>query len=66
MTELDPTQRTDAWKKPLDTVKYEPEDDAREFFKIETGITDNEELKQHILRVREKAYYVSLAPTSRV
>lgn len=50
---------------PLDTVEYEPDEEAKEFYKKETGITDDEELKQHILKVREKAYSVSVfTPTS--
>lgn len=48
----------------LDSVKYEPDDEAKEFFKLETGITDDEELKEHILAVRAKAFPVSLVVRS--
>ena len=43
---------------PLDPSLYKLEDDAAAFFKQVTGIHDDEELKQHILRVQTEAYNV--------
>ena len=56
---LDTTLPPPSWVKPLNNVFYDPDDEAKEFFKRETGIEDDEELKQHILRVQSKAFAVS-------
>ena len=55
----DPTQQTGVWEKPLENTFYDPDDEAKEFFKKETGITDDNELKQHILKAQAKAFAVS-------
>lgn len=55
----DTTSAPDDWKRPLDSVSYAPDDEAKDFFKRETGILDDAELQKHILRVREKAFFVS-------
>ena len=44
----------------LDDVPYTLDRDAIEFLKSQTGIQDEEELKQHVLAVRKKAWDVSL------
>lgn len=38
---------------------YNPTEEAKEFFKLETGIDDDEELKEHIVSVQRKAFKVS-------
>lgn len=43
---------------PLDPSLYKLEEDEAAFFKQATGIPDDEELKQHILRVQAEAYEV--------
>ena len=43
---------------PLDPSLYKLEEDEAAFFKQATGIQDDEELKQHILRVQAEAYEV--------
>lgn len=45
---------------PLDPSFYKLEKDEATFFKQATGILDDEELKQHILRVQAEAYEVGL------
>ncbi len=42
----------------LDDRFYHLEDKEAEFLKEQTGIQDDEELKQHIIKVQEKAYAV--------
>ncbi|KAH6913283.1 hypothetical protein BKA70DRAFT_1384187 [Coprinopsis sp. MPI-PUGE-AT-0042] len=56
---VDPTARP-----PLDPALYDlPQDpDALSFFKSQTGIVDDEELKKHIIQVQEKAYDVHAYP----
>lgn len=44
----------------LDTSFYSLEDEELEFFRTLTGITDEEELKVHIVDVQAKAYQVSV------
>jgi hypothetical protein len=53
-----------AARRPLDPDLYHlPRDrDALEFFKSQTGISDDEELKKHILQVQEEAYNVHPYP----
>ncbi|TFY61382.1 hypothetical protein EVG20_g7080 [Dentipellis fragilis] len=41
---------------PLDSSLYKLEDEQKVFFKATTGITDDEDLKKHILNVQAKAY----------
>ncbi|KAA1474301.1 hypothetical protein DENSPDRAFT_824110 [Dentipellis sp. KUC8613] len=41
---------------PLDNSLYKLEDEQKVFFKATTGITDDEELKKHILEVQARAY----------
>lgn len=55
----DPIDAIHGWEKSAESALYNPDDEAKEFFKIETGITDDEELKQHILRAQTKALAVS-------
>lgn len=49
---------------PLNPDLYElPQDpDALAFFKTQTGIIDDEELKNHIMQVQQKAYNVHAYP----
>lgn len=46
------------WEKPLDESFYAPDDEEKAFMKVAAGIQDDEELKQHIIRVQTKAYAV--------
>ena len=41
---------------------YNPNEEAKEFFKLETGIDDDEELKDHIVSVQRKAFKVRHYP----
>ena len=43
---------------PLDEKNYDLKDEAVAFFKSQTGIEEDEALKQHILAVQAKAYAV--------
>ena len=43
-------------KRPLDPTLLNLEEDEATFFKLLTGIQDEEELKKHIIHVQEKAY----------
>lgn len=43
---------------PLDPSLYKLEEEEATFFKQATGISDDAELKQHILRVQAEAYEV--------
>ncbi|EIW79526.1 hypothetical protein CONPUDRAFT_58142 [Coniophora puteana RWD-64-598 SS2] len=51
---------------PLDDTLYHISPDAAAFFKLSTGIEDDEELKKHILTVREKAYSIVPYPCIRI
>ena len=44
---------------PLDESLYKLEGEELEFYRRETGIQDEEQLKQHILAVQKEAYEVS-------
>ena len=41
---------------PLDVNDYALDGEEARFFKAQTGITDNEDLKRHILQIQEEAY----------
>ena len=43
---------------PLDSNFLVLNPDVEEFFKVETGIQDTEELKKHLVQVQEEAYKV--------
>ena len=43
---------------PLDENLYALPEEGRTFFKQQTGIPDDDELKAHILRVQAEAYKV--------
>lgn len=43
-------------KQPLDPSVYNLKDDEKAFFRAQTGITSDEQLRQHILKVQEDAY----------
>lgn len=47
-----------ALKRPIDKRLYSITDEESAFFKRHTEITDEEELKKHILTVQAKAYAV--------
>lgn len=42
----------------VNTALYALDEDEAAFFKQQTGITDNEELKKHIIAVAEQAHAV--------
>ena len=44
---------------PLDSSLLVLKPDIEEFFKVEAGIQDTEELKKHIVQVQEEAYKVA-------
>lgn len=46
------------YPKPLDEQLYDLDAEEREFFKKETGIETDEELKKHLIAVQTKAYLV--------
>ncbi|KDQ58875.1 hypothetical protein JAAARDRAFT_33616 [Jaapia argillacea MUCL 33604] len=48
----------DALQEPLDESFYSLDEEETVFFKAETGINDEQELKAHILAIQEKAYQV--------
>ena len=43
-----------------DPSLYNPEPHEVEFFKSQTGIEDDEELKEHVIAVQKEAWEVSL------
>ena len=47
-----------AWDKALDDSFYAPDEDEKAFMKAATGIQDDEELRQNIIRVQTKAFSV--------
>ncbi|PFH52914.1 hypothetical protein AMATHDRAFT_1652 [Amanita thiersii Skay4041] len=51
---------------PLDERLFSLDNEAAEFFKSQTGIIDDEELKKHILDVQAKAYRVYPYPCIRI
>ncbi|KLO19847.1 hypothetical protein SCHPADRAFT_912505 [Schizopora paradoxa] len=59
-------QPNSTWNTPLDDELYKPDEEAIEFFATATGISDREELKQHILRVQTKAFKEFPYPCIRV
>ena len=48
---------------PLDPSIYNLDEEQRVFFKEQTGIQDDNELRDHILQVQAEAYAVSLPAT---
>lgn len=44
----------------LDPSLYKPDPNEIEFFKSQTGIQDDEELKKHIISVQKEAWEVSI------
>lgn len=51
----------------LDERLYDLTDEERTFFKQQTGIQDDDELKMHILRVQAEAYKVCrLVPSAKL
>ena len=44
---------------PLDSSLLVLRPDIKEFFKVEAGIQDTDELKKHIVQVQEEAYKVA-------
>ncbi|KAF9065018.1 hypothetical protein BDP27DRAFT_1332572 [Rhodocollybia butyracea] len=59
------TQAPQAWFLPLDAKYYNPDEDEKTFFKIETGISDDDELKKHIITVQTKAFSIFPYPCIR-
>ena len=51
-------------KRPLDPTLLNLEEDEATFFKLLTGIQDEEELKKHIIHVQGKAYQARFNQTS--
>ncbi|KAI0687625.1 hypothetical protein BC835DRAFT_403510 [Cytidiella melzeri] len=58
-------QDPDAWKVVLDDEFYRPDDVALAFYKKETGVEDEAELKQHILQVQRDAFSIFTYPCIR-
>lgn len=52
------TRAHNAWYLPLDEKYYNLDEDEKNFFKVETGISDDDELKKHIITVQTKAFSV--------
>ena len=49
---------TSSYLKPLNEDLYNPDEESKHFFKLETGIQDEDELKEHIVAVQNKAFRV--------
>lgn len=47
------------FKRPLDPTLLNLNEQEAQFFKSQTGIQDDKELRKHIIQVQEKAYQVS-------
>ncbi|KAG6831621.1 hypothetical protein H0H87_004683 [Tephrocybe sp. NHM501043] len=56
---------TELGRPPLDPTLYSLEEDELAFYKAQTGIKDETDLKEHILAVQEKAYEVFHYPCIR-
>ncbi|TFK45994.1 hypothetical protein OE88DRAFT_1638905 [Heliocybe sulcata] len=54
------------WLLPLDDRYYYLDEEEAYFFKTETGITDEDELKRHIISVQKKAFEVHQYPCIRI
>ncbi|KAL5492120.1 hypothetical protein ACEPAI_3567 [Sanghuangporus weigelae] len=54
------------WDKPLDYSLYNPDEEEKMFFKKETGIEDDEQLREYIIAVQTKAYTIHQYPCIRV
>ncbi|KAI0687619.1 hypothetical protein BC835DRAFT_1448517 [Cytidiella melzeri] len=54
------------WERPLEDKLYTPDPEALAFWKAETGIEDEAELKQHILTIQKEAFSVYAYPCIRV
>ncbi|KAI0085561.1 hypothetical protein BDY19DRAFT_965680 [Irpex rosettiformis] len=61
-----PEVKHDEWDCALDDKFYDPDPEALGFYKKETGIEDDGELKQHILRVQREAFAIYNYPCIRV
>lgn len=51
-------------KLPLNDDLYTPDEEAKAFYREETGISADEDLKKHICAVQHKAYSVRNSETS--
>ncbi|KAI0932443.1 hypothetical protein AcV5_004332 [Taiwanofungus camphoratus] len=56
----------EAYRPPLDESFYHLSEDEAAFFKSQTGIKDDEELKRHILKAQANAYEVYPYPCIRI
>jgi len=54
-----------ARRPPLDASLYNLQEDEQDFYTQQTGITDPEELRKHILNVQAQAYEVYSYPCIR-
>lgn len=50
---------SEKWSDSLDEKLYDLDEVEKAFFKAETGIEDDEELKRHIMDTKAKAFAVS-------
>ncbi|CAA7265532.1 unnamed protein product [Cyclocybe aegerita] len=60
-----PAHGDEAIRQNLDPSLYAPKEDELAFFKQQTGIQDDEELKSHVISVQTKAYQVCGYPCIR-
>ena len=51
---------TSSYLKALDDEFYNPDEEAKAFFKAETGIQDDDELREHIIAVQSRAFAVCI------
>ncbi|RPD62465.1 hypothetical protein L226DRAFT_568766 [Lentinus tigrinus ALCF2SS1-7] len=56
----------EAWKKALDDSFYDPDDEEKAFMRAATDITDEEELRRHIISVQTKAFSLYQYPCIRI
>ncbi|KAI0087629.1 hypothetical protein BDY19DRAFT_954634 [Irpex rosettiformis] len=54
------------WQRNLDERLYNPNPEALAFFRVETGIQDDEELKTHIFSIQKEAFSICKYPCIRV
>ncbi|KAE9399597.1 hypothetical protein BT96DRAFT_820362 [Gymnopus androsaceus JB14] len=60
------TQPNNTWFLPLDEKYYNLDEEEKHFFKKETGIQDDDELKKHIITVQNKAFSICPYPCIRI
>ena len=55
-----PNKTASRWLKTMDSSLYHPDEKSKDFLRKATGLADDEELMQHILKESARAMAVSL------